>query len=84
VTGPETVSIRWLAARFAALMGRDAQFAGSEAEEALLSNAARAFALFGYPRVPLERLVLWVADWVMRGGRALGKPTKFEVRDGRF
>jgi hypothetical protein len=24
------------------------------------------------------------ADWVARGGRALGKPTKFEVRDGRF
>jgi hypothetical protein len=25
-----------------------------------------------------------VADWVQQGGRALGKPTKFEVRDGRF
>jgi nucleoside-diphosphate-sugar epimerase len=84
VTGPETVSIRWLATRFAALMGKEAQFAGTEAEEALLSNAAWAFAAFGYPRVPLERLVQWVADWVARGGRALGKPTKFEVRDGRF
>lgn len=84
VTGPETVSIRWLAARFGQVMGREPVFAGSEAPEALLSNAARAFSLFGYPTVPLEVLLRWVADWVGRGGRALGKPTKFEVRDGRF
>jgi hypothetical protein len=25
-----------------------------------------------------------VAAWVRRGGRSLGKPTRFEVRDGRF
>lgn len=84
VTGPETVSIRWLAGRFGALMGRDPVFEGAEAPEALLSNAARAHGLFGYPRVPLERMIRWVADWVQRGGRALGKPTRFEVRDGRF
>jgi nucleoside-diphosphate-sugar epimerase len=84
VTGPETVSIRWLAARFGALMGKEPVFAGTEAPEALLSNAAWAHGLFGYPRVPLERMIHWVADWVQRGGRALGKPTKFEVRDGRF
>ncbi|MBX9701773.1 MAG: NAD-dependent epimerase/dehydratase family protein, partial [Acetobacteraceae bacterium] len=77
VTGPETVSIRWLAERFAERLGRPAQFAGVERPDALLSNAARAFALFGYPRVPLLRMVDWVADWVAQGGRALGKPTKF-------
>jgi nucleoside-diphosphate-sugar epimerase len=84
VTGPETVSIRWLASRFGTLLGRTPEFSGTEAPEALLSNAAWAHALFGYPRVPLERMVHWVADWVQHGGRALGKPTKFEVRDGRF
>ena len=84
VTGPETVSIRWLATRLGALMGREPVFEGMEAPEALLSNAAWAFALFGYPTVPLDRMVHWVADWVARGGRGLGKPTKFEVRDGRF
>lgn len=84
VTGPETVSIRWLATRFGALLDRQPEFAGTEAAEALLSNAARAFSLFGYPSVPLEMLLRWQADWVARGGRALGKPTKFEVRDGRF
>jgi hypothetical protein len=84
VTGPETVSIRWLARQFGARMGREPVFAGEEAPNALLSNAARAFATFGYPTVPLLTMIDWVAEWVGRGGRALGKPTKFEVRDGRF
>ncbi len=84
VTGPETVSVRWLATRFGEIFGRAPVFDGAEAPEALLSNAARAFGLFGYPAVPLARMVDWVADWVAHGGRALGKPTKFEVRDGRF
>ncbi|MGG5809467.1 NAD-dependent epimerase/dehydratase family protein [Falsiroseomonas sp. CW058] len=84
VTGPETVSVRWLARQFAARMDRVPVFEGEEAAAALLSNAARAFATFGYPTVPLLTMVDWVAEWVARGGRALGKPTKFEVRDGRF
>jgi len=84
VTGPETVSVRWLAGRFAARLGRDAVTLGEESPTALLSNAARAFSTFGYPAVPLARMIDWVADWVAQGGRALGKPTKFDVRDGRF
>lgn len=84
VTGPETISVRWLAGQFAARLGKDAVLVGEEAPTALLSNAARAFSTFGYPRVPLARMLDWVADWVAQGGRALGKPTKFEVRDGRF
>ncbi|WP_209443215.1 NAD-dependent epimerase/dehydratase family protein [Falsiroseomonas frigidaquae] len=84
VTGPEMVSVRWLAEQLARRMDRTAEFTGTEAPTALLSNAARAFQAFGYPTVPLLTLVDWVADWVAGGGRALGKATKFEVRDGRF
>lgn len=84
VTGPETVSVRWVAGEFARRFGREVAFAGEEAPDALLSNAARAFAAFGYPSVPLARMLDWVADWVARGGRSLGKATRFEVRDGRF
>ena len=84
VTGPETVSVRWLASQFATRFGREAVLNGEEAPTALLSNSARAFSLFGYPRVPMAVMLNWVAAWVARGGRALGKPTKFEVRDGRF
>ena len=85
VSGPETVSIRWLANRFAALLGTaPPDFIGVEALTALLNNAGRCHRLFGYPRVPLERMVEWVADWVAQGGPTLSKPTHFEVRDGRF
>jgi response regulator RpfG family c-di-GMP phosphodiesterase len=85
VSGPETVSVRWLANRFADLLGTAAPtFVGGEAPTALLSNAARCHRLFGYPRVPLAQMVEWVADWVARGGPTLSKPTHFEVRDGRF
>ena len=84
VTGPETVSVRWLARQFAHRFGKPAAFLGEEGPDALLANAARAFARFGYPRVPLAVQVDWVADWVARGGRSLDRATKFEVRDGRF
>jgi len=84
VTGPETISIRWLAHQLAARMGREARVVGAEAPTALLSDTTQAAALFGYPQVPLGRLLDWVADWVGSGGTSLGKPTKFEVRDGDF
>ncbi len=85
VTGPETISIRHLANRFAELFGRGAPaLVGEESPTALLSNASRAHALFGYPRVSLDRMVRWVAHWVAIGGSTLNKPTHFETRDGRF
>ena len=36
------------------------------------------------PRVPLETMIDWVADWVRRGGPSLGKPTHFSTRDGKY
>ena len=84
LTGPEIVSIRWLATRFGEIFGKAPAFEGIEADTALLSNAARSHQLFGYPRISLEQMVRWVAHWVEIGGTSLGKPTKFEVRDGKF
>ena len=84
VTGPETASIRWLARRFGELLGREPLLVGEEASTALLSNAARAQQLFGYPRVPLNQVVEWTAAWVQQGGGTLNKPTHFETRNGRF
>lgn len=83
-TGPETVSIRQLALRLGQLMGRKPCFEGAEAQTALLSNASKAHVLFGYPTVPLDKVVQWVAHWVMKGHPTLNKPTHYEVRDGRF
>ncbi len=84
VTGPETVSIRSLALEFGALLGQEPVLVGQEQPEALLSNAQRAHALLGYPRVSVGQMVEWVADWVRRDMPTLNKPTKFQVRDGRF
>ncbi|MBI4558766.1 MAG: NAD(P)-dependent oxidoreductase [Candidatus Hydrogenedentes bacterium] len=84
VTGPETVSIRWLATRLGELMDRQPVFSCTEASSALLSNAARCHCLFGYPDVSLHTMVEWVAQWVMAGSETLNKPTHFQVRDGKF
>ncbi|MBC7188181.1 MAG: NAD(P)-dependent oxidoreductase [Calditrichaeota bacterium] len=84
VTGPETAAVRWLATQFGALFGKEPKFVGQESDTALLSNAARAFGLFGYPRIPLEVLIRWTADWIASGRPLLHKPTHFEVRNGKF
>ena len=83
-TGPETLSVRGLASEFGARIGVTPQFSGEEAPTALLSDTTQAAGLFGYPVVPLARMLDWVADWVAADRPSLNKPTKFEVRDGGF
>ena len=84
VTGPEMLSVRSVCEAFGRLMGKAPNFTGAETGVAYLNNAARAQQLFGYPRVGPRQLIEWTADWVMRGGASLGKPTHFETRDGKF
>lgn len=84
VTGPETISIREVAAQFGRLLDRSVCVTGQEAPTAWLNNASRAHQLFGPPSVGVEQLIEWTANWVKRGGAMLGKPTHFEVRDGQF
>jgi nucleoside-diphosphate-sugar epimerase len=84
ISGPETVSIRTVAEAFGRIFGMPPKISGTEAAEAWLVNTAQASALFGYPTVPLARMIDWVADWVGRDLPSLGKPTQFEVRDGVF
>jgi nucleoside-diphosphate-sugar epimerase len=84
VSGPETVSIRWLAETFGRRFGKAPVLTGVEAREAWLVNTAAAMRLFGYPSVPLARLVDWTADWVARGLASLGKDTHYDTRDGNF
>jgi len=84
VTGPETVSVRWMAKQFGEMMKETPQFLNEEKETALLSNAAEAFKLFGYPKVSLQKMMELVMDWIQEGGRTIGKPTHFQERAGQF
>jgi len=84
VTGPETISTRWLVNEFGKRFGIEPKVTGEEAPTALLSNAAKAFGTFGYPSMPLATMIDWVAGWIHAGGPTLGKPTHFQEREGQF
>lgn len=84
LTGPETVSIRWLAGRFGELLGTEPHLVNQEAETALLNNAGRCHQAFGYPRVTLGQMITWTAAWVKNGGPTHDKPTHFQEREGNF
>ncbi|MCL4801145.1 MAG: NAD(P)-dependent oxidoreductase [Burkholderiales bacterium] len=84
VTGPEATSIRSLALAFGERFGVEPAFTGTEAETAWLLNTAQSQALFGYPAVPVGRLVDWVADWIRCGLPSLGKETHYDTRDGKY
>jgi len=84
VAGRRTLSVREVAEQMSELMRRPVSFTGDEAPDALLSNASLAYRLFGQPQVDESQLIRWIADWTVRGGPTLNKPTHFEVRNGRF
>jgi nucleoside-diphosphate-sugar epimerase len=84
ITGPETIPVRYLALEFARRFAVEPIWDGEEAQTALLSVGSKAHQLFGYPSVTLQDLIDWTAHWVINGGATLGKPTHFDVRDGKF
>lgn len=85
VTGPEVLRVRWLAERFAELLEVPTpRFTGTEAATALLSDPSLMVERLGRPGMPVEQLMAWTAGWLRQGGALLGKPTGFQVRDGRF
>lgn len=84
ITGPQSLRVRDLAARFGAIFGREAIITGEEAGTAWLSDASRAVRLFGEPETSLDEMINWVAAWLQSGQGTHGKPTGFEKRDGNF
>jgi nucleoside-diphosphate-sugar epimerase len=84
VSGHEILSVRDLAAKLGARLGREPIIVGKEEPTAWLTDTSRATKLFGLPIVDTAQLIAWTADWVARSMPSLGKPTKYEVRDGRY
>ncbi|HIA20608.1 MAG TPA: NAD(P)-dependent oxidoreductase, partial [Planctomycetaceae bacterium] len=84
VTGPETLSVRVVAEQLADVLGVKAQYTGTEEATALLSNATVGHQLLGLPAVSADQVIRWTADWIGNRRPLLNKPTKFQVRDGKY
>ncbi len=98
ISGP-IVSVRTIATALAERLGMPARFDGEEASDALVVNVDALHAALphdAFPHtalphtalphtaLPLDTLLDWTASWVQRGGRLLGKPTRFDVRSGSY
>ncbi len=84
VTGPETVSIQKAARLLGEFLGKEPIFEGEPGNDAYLNDASEAMEIFGYPAVSIRTLIRWQAEWILAGGRSLGKPTHFEERKGSY
>jgi dTDP-4-dehydrorhamnose reductase len=84
ISGSEILSVRDIVQEFANIFGVKSQIMGEEAKTALLSNSSQAFQLFGKPRVSVNKIIKWVAYWIKEDKKTLGKPTHFEIRDGKY
>lgn len=84
VTGPETVSIKKAALELGKYLGKEPVFEGTPGNDAYLNDASLAAEVFGYPQFSAKTLIRWQAEWLLDGGRTLGKPTHFEERGGKY
>lgn len=84
ISGSEVISIADIARQFGEIMDKEVKLTGVEADSALLVNVSQGHKLLGRPGVSLGQVLKWTANWVGNDHRLLGKPTHFEVRDGKY
>lgn len=84
VTGIERHRVRDVALELGTRLGIQPKFADNEGDRALVSDARRCRAWFGEPEIGPAQLYDLVADWVGHGRPTLGKPTMFQVADGKY
>ena len=84
VTGPEILSIRWIAEEFGKIFNKSPKFIHQPAGSALLNNASECHRLFGYPKVTIREMIDITATWINNGGDEFGKATHFQERGGKF
>ncbi|MCA9191631.1 MAG: NAD-dependent epimerase/dehydratase family protein [Planctomycetales bacterium] len=84
LTSRKVYSHRKVAELFGLYFGKVPQILGLEQDTALLSNTDFLLEKLGPERLEGDLLIKWIANWMKIGGRLLGKPTHFEIRDGKF
>jgi hypothetical protein len=84
VTGVEQVHVRDVANRFATILDRKPIFVGKAQPAVWLIDARQSMRLFGPLHTELGTMIDGVASYLAANGRLLGKPTHYEVLDGRF
>ncbi|MCK5738838.1 NAD(P)-dependent oxidoreductase [bacterium] len=84
VTGADVIPVAKIAGKLGALMGIEPKLINTPAETALMGDSKQLFDKFGKPLVSPDEIIELVANWTMQGGSTLGKPTKYEKRNGKF
>ncbi|WP_290797020.1 NAD-dependent epimerase/dehydratase family protein [Flavihumibacter sp. UBA7668] len=84
VTGPELLSVQWIAEQFGRKFDKQPVFISQPEPTALLSNASACNQLFGYPRTTIRDIIDITSEWVKQGGDTFGKATHFQERNGQF
>lgn len=84
VTGPEIISIKWVAEQLAKALGKEVEFLGEPESTALLNNASECHRIFGYPSVSIKEIIDITVQWILHGGDEFGKETHFQERKGKF
>jgi hypothetical protein len=85
LTGPQTLSVRRLHNKLRIIWARRCELTGNESQMALLSNASKLWKTLDLPLTPISDVIQWTTPiGSARVGRTYGKPTHFEVRNGKY
>ena len=84
VSGEYILRVRDLASAVGRHLDREPVITGAEQPLAWITDTREAVRTFGPPVVDTDQLIRWTCDWIKRDMATFGKPTKFEVRDGRY
>jgi nucleoside-diphosphate-sugar epimerase len=84
VAGPDILLVRKLAEQIGKELKIKPRFVSQKAQTALLSNASLCINKFGPPQMELSEMISLIVKWVASGKTVLNKPTKYDIRNGKF
>ena len=84
MTGADTLLVRQLAEKIGKALKIKPKLVSQKSRTALLSNASLCLKKFGDPTTDLDEMISLITKWVAAGKTVLNKPTKYNIRDGKF